>query len=236
MIATRRTIAVLLASLLLPTFFLAQEPLRPTLRQELWGSIGVRGRPSFLEGWLGKTTIKRLKTAGELGYRSADSFFAGRQYYLDLGADYKVNDQFTVGSEFRYAERTGQEDRQRLGAKFQYAFLWGRSELTYRMTYQHNFRDYGEVREVFRNKFVVAHDFPNWRFDPECSVEFFTWAGYQGLTYFGTRYKVGTEYDFNKVHSLGIGIVHDRERMEYAPDHRFILAIDYGIKLRKSGA
>ena len=127
----------------------AQDAARPVVRQELWTSIGLQGRPTFLENWIGKSTVKRIKTTGEVGYRSADSFFAGRQYYFDLGADYKVSDHITVGSEFRYAIRTSEEDRQRLGGKFQYELELGRADIAYRLTYQHNFRDFGEVREVF---------------------------------------------------------------------------------------
>ena len=211
----------------------AQDAARPVVRQELWTSIGLQGRPTFLENWIGKSTVKRIKTTGEVGYRSADSFFAGRQYYFDLGADYKVSDHITVGSEFRYAIRTAEEDRQRLGGKFQYELELGRADIAYRLTYQHNFRDFGEVREVFRNKLIAKYNIGDWKFDPEFSAEFFTWAGYQGLSYIGVRYKLGTEYDFGKAHAIGLSIVHDRERMVYAPEYRFILAIDYGIKLYK---
>ncbi|MEZ4791610.1 MAG: DUF2490 domain-containing protein [Flavobacteriales bacterium] len=226
-------IALLSALFALPFVLRAQDAARPAVRQELWTSIGLQGRPSFLEDWLGKSTVKRIKTTGEIGYRSADSFFAGRQYYFDLGADYKVSDHITVGSEFRYAIRTGDDDRQRLGGKVQYETELGRATIAYRMTYQHNFRDFGEVREVFRHKVIAKYNFGDWKFDPEFSAEFFTWAGYQGLTYYGTRYKLGTEYDFSKAHAIGVSIVHDRERMVYAPEYRFILAIDYGIKLYK---
>lgn len=226
--------ALLLLLFALPMFSRAQEMLRPTTRQELWASVGVQGRPSFLEGVLGKNAIKRLRTSSEIGYRSADSFFAGRQFYLDLGATYKLTDKITVGSEFRYAVRTAQENRQRLGGMVQYKTQVQRWELAYRFTYQHNFRDRGEVREVLRNKIIASYNIPKWKLDPQMSAEFFTWAAPAGLSYFGTRYKLGTEWNISKAHSLGFGVVHDRERMVFAPEHRFIFAVDYGINLRKS--
>lgn len=225
---------LLLCCTLLPAFAWGQERLRPAMKQELWASVGLQGRPSFLEGVLGKDITKRLRTSAELGYRSADSFFAGRQFYLDLGAGYKVSDKITVGGEFRYAYRSADRDRQRLGGMVQYKTEVDRFELAYRFTYQHNFRDRGEVREVLRNKFIAGYNIPKWKLDPQFSAEFFTWAGLEGLSYFGTRYKLGTEWSVNKTHSLAFGLVHDRERMVFAPEYRFILAVDYSINLRKS--
>ncbi len=229
-----RYLGLLLACIaLLPTGLLAQDRLRPTTHQELWTSVALQGRPSILEGLLGKETIKRMKTTAELGYRSSDSFFAGRQYYMDLGATYKISDKITAGTEFRYALRTGGNDRQRLGGMIQYKTQLNRLELAYRFTYQHNFRLPGEVREVLRNKFVAAFDIPKWKLDPQLSAELFTWAGPDGLANIGTRYKLGTEWNLNKAHSMGFALVHDRERMVFAPEHRMIFAVDYSIKLRK---
>lgn len=230
-----RPYGILLAMLaLLPLGLLAQDRLRPSTRQELWTSVAIQGRPSILAGVLGKETVKRLKTSAELGYRSSDSFFAGRQYYLDLGATYKISEKISAGGEFRYAVRTGRTDRQRLGGMIQYKTQWNRLELAYRFTYQHNFRFPGEIREVLRNKLIAGYDLPKWKLDPQFSAEAFTWAGPSGLAYIGIRYKLGTEWNFNKVHALGFAVVHDRERMVFAPEHRMILAVDYSIKLRKA--
>ncbi|MGV3637419.1 MAG: DUF2490 domain-containing protein [Flavobacteriales bacterium] len=212
----------------------AQERQRPELKQELWASFGVQGRPSVLEGLLGKEVVKRLRTSAEIGYRSADSFFAGRQFYLDLGATYKISDRITAGGEYRYAYRSDDRNRQRLGGMVQYKTEVDRFDLAYRLTYQHNFREPGDVREVFRNKFIAGYNFPKWKFDPQFSVEFFTWASARGLSYFGTRFKLGSEWAIADAHTLGFGIVHDRERMVFAPQYRFILAVDYGINLRKT--
>ena len=72
---------------------IAQEPLRPETRQELWTSIGVRGKvPAFLHPIVSDEVIRRLRFSGDLGYRSADVFLAGRQIYLDLGARYTLKD------------------------------------------------------------------------------------------------------------------------------------------------
>lgn len=227
-----RSLALVLCAL--PLWSVAQERARPFISEELWASFGVQGRPSFLKSLLGEEITKRLRSNGELGYRSADSFFAGRQVYLDLGATYKISDRITAGAEYRYAYRTDDEDRQRLGGMVQYKIELDRVELAYRFTYQHNFRDLGEVREVLRNKFIAGYNLPDWKLDPQFSVEFFTWAGNRGLTYFGTRYRLGTEWSFKKGHALGIGVLHDRERMVYAPMYRFIAAVDYSINLRKN--
>ena len=225
--------SLLCALFLVPFIILAQERERPELRQELWMSVGVSGKPSFLKGMLGKSTVKRIKTYGEFGYRSADSFFAGKQVYLDLGAKYDLSDHFTVGGEARYAYRSEADDRQRACALLQYQTEWERFDFGYRFDYQHNFRPIGQEREIFRNKFIAGYNIRKFKLDPQFSVEFFQWAGYQGLMYFGTRYKLGTEWSPSKGHTFGIGIMHDRERAVYAPAYRFMLAVDYTLNLRK---
>jgi hypothetical protein len=226
--------SLLLFVLFAPAGLLAQERARPELRQEFWMSVGVTGRPSFLKDLLDKSTVKRIKTAGELGYRSADSFFAGKQVYLDLGAKYELSDHFTVGSEVRYAYRSDNGDRQRACALLQYQTKWERFDFGYRFDYQHNFRPIGEAREILRNKFSAGYNIRKFKLDPQFSVEFFQWAGYQGLLYFGTRYKLGTEWSPSKGHTFGLGIMHDRERAVYAPTYRFMLAVDYTLNLRKA--
>ena len=212
----------------------AQERLRPATAEETWLSVGIQGRPSILRPWLGEPLTKRLRTNSELGFRSADSFFAGRQFYVDLGAGYKVSDKVVVGGEFRYAYRSEAADRQRACLLFEYTTELERLELGYRFDYQHNFRPYGEEREILRNKFILAYNIPKWKLDPKGSVEFFQWAGHQGLIYFGTRYKLGTEWSPKKGHTIGFGVLHDRERAVYAPSYRFIAAVDYTINLRKN--
>ncbi|MBL7939503.1 MAG: DUF2490 domain-containing protein [Flavobacteriales bacterium] len=212
----------------------AQEPLRPTVTPEFWSSFGLQGRASFLRDILGKDIAKRTRTGMELGYRSTDAFFAGNQVYMDLSGGYKLSDHITVGAEYRYAYRSADVDRQRLCALFEYATTFDRLELAWRFDYQHNFRPFGEPREVLRNKFTAGYNIPDHKLDPKFSVEFFQWAGHQGLIYFGTRYKLGTEWSPKKGHTLGFGVIHDRERMVFAPTYRVIASIDYTINLRKN--
>lgn len=224
----------LLVPLLLALNAVAQERAHPDITREVWATIGLQGKPSFLAPLFGKDLIKRLRTSGEVGYRSADSFFAGKQVYVDIGAGYKVSDHVTVGSEFRYAYRSDDADRQRICALFQYkTTVDDRLDLGYRFDIQHNFRSYGGTREVFRNKFSAGYNIAKFKFDPQFSVEFFQWAGYKGLIYFGTRYKLGTEWSPWKGHTFGAGIMHDRERAIFAPTYRFMLALDYTINLSK---
>jgi len=227
----RAALTSLLGTLALGT--MAQDRLRPSINQEFWASATVIGRPMFLQALLPKSIVRRLRISTELGYRSADSFFAGRQVYGDVGIGYKLNDHITLGGEFRYAYRGDDADRQRACAMFEYKTELARLELGYRFDYQHNFREFGGQREIFRNKFIAGYNIPKFKFDPKFSVEFFQWAGYQGLIYFGTRYKLGTEWSPWKGHSFGASVMHDRERAIFAPSYRFMLAVDYTINLRK---
>jgi hypothetical protein len=212
----------------------AQERATPVTSEELWASISISGRPpKFFNDIIGKELRKRFRLAGELGYRSADVFFAGRQFYVDGSIRYTVSDLVAIGVEQRYAHRPGQEDRTRTALQVYLGKSFGRFDLGHRFTYQHNYREFGRVRELFRNRFTVEYNLPKWKLDPIFSTEFFTWANPQGLVYIGTRYRLGTKWSPWKGHSFAFYLVHDRERDVAWPDHRYIGTIDYAINLRR---
>lgn len=213
-----------------------QERLRPTTTQELWLAAAVKGRaPASLEDLLGKH-YKRLLWSGELGYRSADNFFAGRQYYMDLGARYKVTKWLDVGVEYRYAARNGAPNRQRLGLLANMDRKVGRLDLGYRFAWQRNYRELDQRRTFLRNRFQVAYNIRKWKLDPEFSVEFFTRTDRaRGWTYDGVRYKLATSYTLKKGHRIGPAIVHDREVQVRRPQNRFIWSLDYSLDLRRIG-
>lgn len=225
---------LLLALLLLPLSTMAQEPPRPELRQELWTSIGIRGRvPTFLHPVIGDGIIRNLRLSADLGYRSSDVFFAGRQVYIDLGGRYKLSDLVSVGIQQRVAFRPDGTTRNRTELTLDLSHDVERLELGYRFNYQHNYLEWGEQREVFRNRFEAGYNLSNWKLDPAFSVEFFTWAGYQGLSYFGTRYKLGTEWSPGKGQSFLFALIHDRQRDMAWPTYRTIFSVDYVLYLNK---
>jgi hypothetical protein len=212
----------------------AQERARPVTSEEIWTSISFRGRPpKFFNDIIGKETRKRFRLAGELGYRSADVFFAGRQIYFDGNIRYRVNDLLSIGAEHRYAHRPGRDDRQRSALQVYLSHNIGRLSLGHRFIYQHNYREFGRLRELFRNRFLVEYNFRKWKLDPYFTTEFFTWVNPQGLNYIGTRYKLGTGWSPWDGHSIGVALVHDRERDIAWPDQRWIMAIDYGLNFRR---
>lgn len=219
-----------------PFALLAQEDAaRPLQQQELWASIAVRGSmPGFMEDLLGKSTYKRFRLAGEVGYRSADAFFAGRQVYTDLSARYKVSDHLNIVGEHRFAFRPDAPTRQRTGIMANLGTSWERFEFGYRLNYQHNYRDFGEQREVVRNRLSVEYDLRDFKLDPEASVEFFTWMGHRGARFIGTRYAIGTEWRSpSKLHGIGLKLVHDREYGVAWPTYRWIYSLSYTFDLRE---
>jgi hypothetical protein len=234
---TRRSFRSTLAALLMlaPACLWAQESnVRPLTAEELWSSITVNGgMPAFLDDLFGKSTRKRVRLSGELGYRSADTFFAGRQIYTDLGARYKLSPHVSVGVEHRIAFRPNDETRHRSGVMLIYKTNWNRLDLDYRFNYQHNFRDFGGQREMFRNRFGAEYDIPGFKLDPAFSAEFFTWAGYLGWRYTGVRYKFGTTWSISKAHDIGLDVLHDREYGVAWPTYRWIYSISYTLNLRQ---
>ncbi|MBL0126842.1 MAG: DUF2490 domain-containing protein [Flavobacteriales bacterium] len=211
----------------------AQEALRPAVRTELWTAAVVQGRlPKFMKDVLGKS-YKRVRMRNELGYRSADVFFAGRQTYLDVNLRYKLSSLVDVAYEHRFAIRPDQ-------AGLQHRNIWqaevgksfGRWEPGYRFIYQHSYVEWGKQREVFRNRFQVGYKFKNWKLDPQLGVEFFTWASNKGMSYFGTRWSLGTAYNIGKAHSIGLTLLNDRERDVAWPTRRWIWSFTYALNLR----
>ena len=211
----------------------AQDPLRPAVRQEYWASAAVQGRlPGFFKGILGDS-YKRIRMRNELGYRSADVFFAGRQTYLDVNLRYKVSDLLSVAYEHRFATRANADGiRHRSIVQAQLTKDFDRWRTDYRFIYQHSYIEWGDQREVFRNRFQVGYNLKNWKFDPQVGVEFFTWVGNKGVSYFGTRWSFGTEYELSKEHSLFLDLIHDRERDIAWPTHRWIWSFTYALNLR----
>jgi len=227
-------VALLLAALFAAWTCAAQEPLRPAQRQELWVSAAITSRlPAGLRRSLGKS-YKKVRLRGELGYRSADTFFAGRQLFLDVNARYKVSRWLALALEHRFAGRTqdpGLRNRTIVQAEAQKTL--GRLTTEYRFIYQHSYVERTGQREVFRNRFQLGLDIKKWKLDPELSVELFTWAGYKGWSYFGTRWQLGTQVKLAKDHALTVALVHDRERDIAWPTHRWIGSLTYAMTLRE---
>jgi hypothetical protein len=220
--------------LALPALTHGQERAKPLLQEELWSSAAVQGHlPSFLLGILSDEAYKKLRLSAEVGYRSADTFFAGRQVYTDLSARYKVSKHVSLTAEHRIAFRPSESTRHRTGVQANLGTKWKRFDLGYRLNYQHNYRDFGEQREILRNRFGAAYDIKKFKLDPEVTAEFFTWMGHQGWNYIGTRYSIGTQWAMSKAHTFGLSVVHDREYGIAWPTYRWIYSLSYTLDLRE---
>ncbi|HRH37508.1 MAG TPA: hypothetical protein PK760_04140, partial [Flavobacteriales bacterium] len=140
----RRRLPLFVAMLLSCLFSQAQEPLRPEVKQEMWLATALQSRlPKFTAGLLGDA-YKRIRVRNELGYRSADVFFAGKQYYLDVNVRYKLGDIVSVAYEHRFAKRTEQYGlRHRSILQVQATKEFGRLEADYRFIYQHSYIEWG---------------------------------------------------------------------------------------------
>lgn len=207
-------------------------PLRPTVNSELWSSLTLRWKPLKATNKLVEPLLyRKLQATAEVGYRSADQFFAGRQFYIDLGGRYKVNERITLAAEHRYAARTGNSDRQRSSVQGAYNYSWKRFDIQYRLRLQHAFGDPGSERTFARNRIMVAYNIRKWKLDPEFSMESFTWLGYRGIWHRGFRYSIGTDWSPWNGHRLAYKLVHDREYGRAWPEFRFIHSIGWTINL-----
>ncbi len=226
--------SILWAFLLASASVFGQEAARPVVSDEVWTSFSFKGRPpKFFNDLIGKSTRKRFGLGGELGYRTNDVFFAGRQLYFDGELNFDLTDLIEVGLEHRYAYRPNGSDRQRSQLKFQISERMARFDLSFRSIFQHSWHELGEERDNLRNRFSAEYDIPGWKLDPKFRVEFFTALLPAGLDHIGTRYQLGTEWSPWRGHGLGVAVVHDRERNVAWPDHRWIMSFEYSINIRK---
>lgn len=224
---------LLLISLGCVTIASAQEPLRPSRNNGLWLSVGSKmDAPAFLHDLIGKEAYKRLDLAAEVGYRTGDELADGGQVFLDGSARYKLTDWLDVGIEQRVAFRNDARNRHRSGMRVVVRKEFDRLELNYRFCYQHNYRPFGERREVLRNRFGAMYNIPDFKYDPQFTVEFFTWAGFQGMRYTGIRYQLGTDVKIKKDHDLGVSIIHDRDTQVSWPGQQWILSLAYTFDMR----
>lgn len=225
---------LLVVATALPLLVVAQEPLRPVARQELWVSAAFSTRlPEAWRGALGQH-YKKIRVRGELGYRSADTFFAGRQVFLDVNARYKAATWLFLALEHRFAGRTGDPGmRNRSIMQAEARKDLGRLTTEYRFIYQHSYIERTGQREVLRHRLQLGLDIKKWKLDPELSVELFTWAGYRGWSCFGTRWQLGTQVSLAKGHALTLALVHDRERDIAWPTHRWIGSFTYAMSLNE---
>lgn len=227
-----RTIGLLLC-VACASVALAQDPLRPTRNTGLWISAGAKmDAPIFLHELIGKEAYKRLDLAAEAGYRTGDELADGGQVFLDGSARYKLAEWINVGVEQRVAFRNGERNRHRSGMRVTMTKEFDRLELNYRFCYQHNYRPFGERREVLRNRFGAAYNIPDFKYDPQFTVELFTWAGFQGMRYTGIRYQLGTDVKIKKDHDLGVSIIHDRDTQVSWPGQQWILSLAYTFDMR----
>lgn len=220
---------------LLPFHGAAQEPTKPQVSTGTWLSGQVRGNaPVFTHGLLGKH-YQRIRLGGELGYRTADNFFAGQQLYAEGGARYRINKMFALATEYRYADRGRyQTNRQRIQLTGQARHSIKRWNFDYRLVHQWTFRKNNTTRTFVRNRFGVEYDFPKWKLDPEFSVEFFTRTDHpRGWNYDGVRYRLGTSYRISKADGIEATLIYDRDARVAWPTRRVILAVGYTMDLRR---
>ena len=232
-----RAIALFVVAFLLwvaPVRMLAQETTRPTVSNGVWLSAQVRGNvPWALGRALGKYN-RNIRLSGELGHRSADNFFAGRQIYLETGLRYKLNKTFDIGGEYRYADRgPSRTNRHRLQLSASADRSFGRLDLSYRLVHQWTYRKHDTTTRFIRNRLGFEFNIPNWKLDPEFSVEFFTRTDDpRGWNYDGSRYRFGTKYKINDKHSLDATLIYDRDEFVAWPTRRIILSLGYVMDLR----
>ncbi len=216
-----------------PLLVHAQERARPQQTEELWASFTLSGRPpKFFNDIIGKETRKRFRLSTEMGYRTNDNFFGGRQFYADGNIRFEITDSLSIGVEHRYSYRPNDADRQRTGVLIYATRNFGKFEVDYRGAYQHSYKVVQDA-DMLRNRLTVEYNIPKWKFDPVGGAELFTWISPFGLDNTGIRYRAGTKYSPWKGHEFTLYMVHDRERNVAWPDHRWILSIDYSLNVRK---
>ena len=218
-----------------PLFAQGDAELKPGKDLELWLSAGIEMRPFTDASRIAQTPFaKRFRTALELGYRSNENLGNGKNVYATLGLRYKVADWLKLGLDTRYNIRdrfSKNSFRIDFGPSFSKSF--GKFDLGFRLTFQHEFIPVYRVRDYLRNRISVGYRIKNFRVDPYVSAETFTAFYYSGNYFAGIRYDLGAHINLKGDHELDVALRHDREIGVVEPLYRTIIVLAYTFNWKR---
>ena len=196
---------------------------------EVWSEIGAKGE-----------IINDLDWSVELNNRFGG---AGHEtFFPQFSVKYKVTKWFKPGIDYRVSfEKDDFTNYQRsnrlmLNARFEKGL--DRFETEFRVRYQYEFSRWSRntgydytTDHVIRFKPEVKYDIDNSFFTPYANMEWFCGLNYGERSFYKMRIGLGTDFELDGPHDIGIGYIFDRELQDFTPKKRHILTVSYKYKL-----
>ena len=153
--------------------------------------------------------------------------------FSELGTSYKIINPLTVGGFYRFSQNKKVDDfysnRHLFSLYLNYKLKYNQFKINFREQIQTKYTDVGTSEtgmapsDHFRSKISVSYDL-NKKYTPFISTElFYAIGGYID----NVRYKVGAEYVFNKISSVNLYYMIDKEIDVKNPWTNYIIGLEY---------
>lgn len=198
---------------------------------ESWSSINLKYKPT-----------KKIKLNVSQQLRLKDNSSNLDAYFTQVGIDYKLNKQFSIGLATRYITEnddqgkiTGNEYHLRWQGDLEYKNKINRASIEGRIRYQSKDElriTTDNLKKVIRFKLGLGYNIPNWKLDPTFSSEIFNNLTTEDGLY-RIRYTLQTSYDLAKQSKLGIFIRTEKGLVGEHPKRTNILGLKYNFIIKK---
>jgi len=188
---------------------------------------------------LEKKISKRFSVTLSEELRMNENISEAGSFLTDVGLNYKVNKYIRISGSYRFTNKRQLDDsyseRHRyyfdLNLRTKYSFF----TFNLRSRYQSQYKDInssagGKIPDHYlRNKLSIKYEL-NKKIDFFISNEFYTpLRTYDKLLYDNIRYNFGVEYTFNKMHSIDLSYLIQREYNVKNPETDYVICIGYNF-------
>lgn len=210
--------------LLMPIFISAQES-NVTSDLELWSSLGIE-----------KKLGNKWKLSFEEEFRFTQDISRFDIYLSDLGVNYKLNKNFSLGANYRFYSNKDKDgdfnNAHRLSAKLNCGFKIERFKLDYRLQFQNKDEDFfkGSSNAVYnlRNRLTATYNIKGTKLEPYVQTELFSRFEKDEEAYFNkVRWTIGLNYSLSKKSDVNIFYRLNNELNQDFNKDTYIIGVGY---------
>jgi len=181
---------------------------------------------------------QRIAVSLEEEFRFNQNATAIAQYFTDASIEYELSKKLEIALSYRFTNSFQQmyfSKRHRVYADLSYKTKYKQFQFQFRTRLQEQQQDIyssetGSIPEWYsRNKLTVKFDLRR-KYVPYVSAEMFyrIFTPDQSSNFIDKwRYTIGAEYEFNRIHTLDVFYLMQRERMVNNPITDFVFGIGY---------
>ncbi len=209
-------------------------------------SVGLKsyGQKEDFRIWLDLKVEKKLTRKWHLEGRGAfrlnENIREAGSYYGDFGVGYKFVKNFKIEAHYRYSGKSNDEGyfhkRHRLYADLTYKIKTGTPfSVSLRTRFQKQYTDINRSEDGLNPantiRFAVTPAYKIKKYEPYFRTEIFYLVDNSDKYFNRIRYRLGTEYKFNKRNMLEVFYMIQQELHSDNPTRAFVLAFSYKYTL-----